>query len=70
MRIEEITTSCGCTSAKTNKKSILPGENIPMEVFFDPNFHKEPAGRFSRTVFVQTSEGMEVEAKIYVQIQD
>jgi hypothetical protein len=41
-----------------------------MEVSFDPNFHKEPEGRFSRTIFLQTSEGIELEAKIYVQIKD
>jgi hypothetical protein len=49
--IEEISTSCGCTSANVSKD-------------------KEPSGRFSRTVFLQTSEGIELPTKIYVQIKD
>jgi rhodanese-related sulfurtransferase len=68
--IEEISTSCGCTSAKVSENTIAPGKTISLDVFFDPNFHKEPQGRFSRTVFLQTSEGMELQAKIYVHIED
>jgi rhodanese-related sulfurtransferase len=70
VRIEEVSTSCGCTTARLPKEIILPGEAVIMEVSFDPNFHKEPEGRFSRTIFLQTSEGIELEAKIYVQIKD
>jgi rhodanese-related sulfurtransferase len=70
VRIEEISTSCGCTTAKVAKKVILPGEKVPLEVTFDPNFHKEPEGRFSRTVFLETSEGIELEPKIWVEIKD
>ncbi len=68
--IEEITTSCGCTSAEVPKKIIQPGETVPLEVTFDPDFHKEPPGKFSRTVFVQTSEGIELETKIHIEIKD
>lgn len=70
VRIEEVSTSCGCTTARLPKKIIPPGEAVIMEVAFDPNFHKEPEGRFSRTIFLQTSEGIELETKIYVQIKD
>ena len=49
---------------------IQPGETVPLEVTFDPDFHKEPPGKFSRTVFVQTSEGIELEAKIHIEIKD
>lgn len=68
--IEEISTSCGCTSANVSKEVILPDEAVFLEVEFDPDFHQEPAGRFSRTVFLQTSEGIELLTKIYVQIKD
>lgn len=70
VRIEEVSTSCGCTIARLPKEIILPGEAVIMEVTFDPNFHKEPEGRFSRTIFLQTSEGIELETKIYVQIKN
>ncbi len=68
--IEEISTSCGCTSAKVSEKVVLPGKTVSLKVFFDSNFHKEPQGKFSRTVFLQTSEGIELEAEISVQIQE
>ena len=68
--IEEITTSCGCTSAKVSNKVITPGNSVSLQINFDPNFHEEPPGRFSRTVFLKTSEGLELQAKIYVQIKD
>jgi hypothetical protein len=53
-----------------SKEVILRDEAVFLEVEFDPNFHKEPSGRFSRTVFLQTSEGIELPTKIYVQIKD
>lgn len=68
--IEEISTSCGCTSAEISEKVIKTEETVTLQVFFDPNFHKEPQGKFSRTVFLQTSEGIELQAKIYVEIKE
>lgn len=68
VRIEDVSTTCGCTSATISKKAILPGEDVSLKVSFDPNFHKEPEGRFSRTVLLQTSEGIELQTKIYVEI--
>lgn len=68
VQITEITTSCGCTSAKIANTVIGPGKSSLLTVFFDPNFHKEPEGKFSRTVFLQTSEGFEIQAKINVEI--
>ena len=66
--INEITTSCGCTSAKIDEKIIQPGQERKLTVSFDPNFHKEPEGKFSRTVFLQTSLGTETQAKIEIEI--
>ena len=68
--IEEMSTSCGCTSAEISNKVIESGKSVELQVFFDPNFHKEPQGKFSRTVFLQTSEGNELQAKIYVEIKE
>ena len=68
--IEEIATSCGCTSVEVSENVILPGKAISLNVFFDPNFHKEPQGKFSRTVFIQTSEGIELQTKIHVRIKE
>ena len=55
---------------KVSNKVIPPGKTVSLQIKFDPNFHEEPPGRFSRTVFLKTSEGVELQAKIYVQIKD
>lgn len=71
LEIGDITTSCSCASAKMDKEGIMPGESGILTVFFDPNFHEEPEGRFFRSVFVPTndSENRELEFKIYVEIK-
>lgn len=70
--IGDITTSCGCTSAEINKKEISAAESAIVKVNFDPNFHEEPKGRFSRSVFVPTNdpENPEIELKIFVETVD
>lgn len=68
--LTEITTSCGCTTADVEEKVIPAGDSRQLTVYFDPNFHKEPEGKFSRTVFLQTSEEKEILAKIEVEIED
>jgi rhodanese-related sulfurtransferase len=68
--ITEITTSCGCTTAEIEATLIQPGTAQTLTVHFDPNFHKEPDGKFSRTVFLQTSENKEIQARIAVEIVD
>jgi len=68
--IKETSTSCGCTSVMLSSKDIKPEETSLLEVSFDPNFHNEPQGKFSRTAFLQTSEGIELQAKINVEIKE
>jgi rhodanese-related sulfurtransferase len=68
--VSDITTSCGCTTAEIKDKTFPPGQERKLTVFFDPNFHKEPEGKFSRTVFLQTSDGHEILAEIEVEIED
>src|SRR3990167_5693750 len=67
--VGEISTSCGCTSAQADKKEAAPNEKITVEVKFDPNFHEEPKGRFSRSIFIPTNDpnNQEIEFKIFVE---
>ena len=69
IKITEITTSCGSTTAEISALELAPDASSTLKVSFNPNFHKEPEGRFSRTIFLQTSEGVEIQAKIYVEIE-
>ena len=70
LKISSISTSCGCASAKLEKLVIKPSESAKLIVFFDPNFHKEPEGLFSRTVFLETNDpaNPEAEVKVWVDI--
>jgi len=68
--IGDITTSCGCTSAIIDKNEIAPNDNATVTAFFDPNFHKEPEGKFSRSIFIPTNDpnNKEIELKIFVEL--
>lgn len=70
LEITSISTSCGCASAELDELVIAPGESSILTVTFDPDFHEEPAGRFSRTVFLETNDptNPEAEVKIWVDI--
>lgn len=68
--IGDIVTSCGCTTAMISEKTIAPGKTATLTAAFDPNFHEEPQGRFSRSIFVPTNDqnNTEIELKIFVEI--
>ncbi|MBI5913576.1 DUF1573 domain-containing protein [Candidatus Azambacteria bacterium] len=70
LTVGDIVTSCGCTSATIDKTSVPAGERATVTVTFDPNFHEEPQGRFSRSVFIPTNDpnNQEIELKISVEI--
>jgi len=64
-----ITTSCGCTSATADSTSIEPNESTIVTVVFDPNFHKEPQGAFTRTVFIPTNDTTMPEAELTIAVE-
>lgn len=70
LTIGDIVTSCGCTTAATDITAIAPGKTATIQVTFDPNFHEEPQGRFSRSIFVPTNDptNQEIELTIFVEI--
>ena len=52
MLINDITTSCGCTVSRVQKKKLAPGENTSLEVVF----HSEGySGETTQYVYVHTS---------------
>lgn len=72
LSIGEIFTSCGCTTATSDMADVPAGETATITVAFDPNFHAEPQGRFSRSVYIPTNDpnNTEIELKIFVEITD
>ena len=70
LKIISVSTSCGCATAELEMLIISPGESTTLTVLFDPDFHEEPEGRFSRTVFLETNDpaNPEAELKIWIDI--
>ena len=61
-----MTTSCGCTTAELTKNTLAPGESAVLTVYFDPDFHAEPLGDITRTVFIPTNDLNLPEAEVQV----
>lgn len=70
LEIGAISTSCGCTSAEVDTNTLGFNEEAELTVYFDPNFHEEPGGKFSRSVFVKTNDPdlPEMQFDIFVEI--
>jgi uncharacterized YccA/Bax inhibitor family protein len=67
LKINKVTTSCGCTLATIDSDSIDPGEVAGLHVSFNPSFMKEEIrGGVSRTIFVKSNdpENPDIEIKI------
>lgn len=63
-------TSCPCTSASIDKKQFNPGDSGIVTVKFDPNLHKEPDGKFFKTINLLTDpkQAEEIELKIWAEV--
>ncbi|QSH39146.1 DUF1573 domain-containing protein [Candidatus Kaiserbacteria bacterium] len=70
LNIGELSTSCGCTTAEISNENIAPGDAAILTVYFDPDFHKEPSDKLTRTIFIPTNDpnNLEAEVKITVDI--
>ena len=67
--INEVLTSCSCTTAEIDKKLLRPGEQGTLTVVFDPNYHYEDDGRFFRTATIKSNvHGKAPEVKIFVEV--
>ncbi|MBI4441195.1 DUF1573 domain-containing protein [Candidatus Woesearchaeota archaeon] len=69
LTLTSLSTSCGCTSGKLDKERVAPGESALLTASFDPNYHKEPLGRFSRTVFIETNDPVQQELTFTIWVE-
>lgn len=72
LRIESVTTSCGCTTAQLSADSIAPGQTADLTVTFDPQAHPGATGEFVRFVYLRTNDpqAAEVEVQITATVPD
>lgn len=68
LKIGELSTSCGCTSAEISHGSVEPGGVATLTVYFDPDFHKEPSDKITRTVFIPTNDSNIPEAEVNITV--
>ncbi|PIP87299.1 hypothetical protein COW81_01105 [Candidatus Campbellbacteria bacterium CG22_combo_CG10-13_8_21_14_all_36_13] len=68
LEIGELSTSCGCTTASISESSIEPNKKAVLTVFFDPDFHTEPVGEITRTVFIPTNDPKMPEAEVKIKV--
>ena len=50
--------SCACTTGEVDKTELKKGDSATLTVFFHPNLHAEPEGRFSKTVSIMTEPAL------------
>ena len=70
LEISDISTSCGCTTAEVSEETISPHQEATLTVHFDPNFHDEPLGKFTRTVFIETNDKTLPEAEVNIVVEE
>jgi nitrite reductase (NO-forming) len=51
--------SCACTTAEISAEDFKKGDTGTLTVFFHPNLHAEPLGRFSKTVSLFTEPALD-----------
>ena len=68
LEIGELSTSCGCTTVKISEKNIAPNDSAILTVYFDPDFHKEPTEKLTRTVFIPTNDPSTSEAEVKITV--
>lgn len=67
LKIERVSTSCGCTLATIKSELILPKEGADLLVTFNPKLmDEEVKGKISRIIFIKSNdpENPDVEIKI------
>ena len=70
LKIDSVTTSCGCTTAQLSGQTVAPGATVDLDVTFDPQAHNGATGKFVRYVYLRTndSDQPEVEVKLEVEV--
>jgi hypothetical protein len=65
LRIETVSTSCGCTSAQVEPKTIAPGEEGRLVIHYDSGAHPD-SGPIQRHIYVASNDPDEQEVEVIV----
>lgn len=71
LKVEAVSTSCGCTTAKLSLMTIPPGGKAFLHVEYDSNAHEADNGAIERYVFISSNASqdsdMQIKFSVFVQ---
>lgn len=67
LKLNRLSTSCGCTTAEMDMTEMAPGETRTITITFDPQVHPDLRGSIVRVVYLQTSDPDSPEIEIDVE---
>lgn len=68
LEIENLSTSCGCTTANIDSRQLAPGEATDLTVTYDPLAHNGATGEFMRIVYLRSSDPDTPEANLMIRV--
>lgn len=68
LEITGVSTSCGCTTAEIDNRSLDPGETTDLKVAYDPLAHDGATGQFMRIVYVRSDDPDTPEASLTLHV--
>jgi hypothetical protein len=68
LEISGVSTSCGCTTAEIDSRSLSPGEVTDLAVTYDPQAHDGATGEFMRVVYVRSNDPETPEASLVIRV--
>ncbi len=64
LKVESISTSCGCTTAKLSSMTIPAGGEANLRVEYDSNAHESDRGPLERYVFISSNDPQDQDLQI------
>ena len=58
--------SCACTRAEISKNEFKKGDKGILTVYFDPNLHEEPEGKFFKTASILTDPPLDKQPEVKI----
>ncbi|MDY7075625.1 MAG: DUF1573 domain-containing protein [Chloroflexota bacterium] len=68
LEITGVSTSCGCTTAEIDSRSLSSGAVTDLTVTYDPQAHDGATGEFMRVVYVRSNDPETSEASLAIRV--
>ena len=69
LRIDGVSTSCGCTTARVAFTELAPGESTDLTVTCDPLAHDGALGEFLHIIYVRSDDAETPEATLTIRVR-